>query len=84
VPDRPSDPQLERQGRKLSRPAGPFLLIATSLAVVGVVLLIVGHSWVWALGIVLVVLAGLPAVVGIALLGAAAVARWAARRQPFA
>ncbi len=68
----------------MARPSLPFLAIALGLAVVGVVLLIVGSSWVWALGLVLVVLAGIPAVVGLGLLAVAAVSRWAARDRPFA
>jgi hypothetical protein len=79
-----ADRELDRQGRRLAAPSGPFLLIALLLAVVGVVLVIVGSSGLLALGIVLIVLAGPPAVVGISLLAAAAVSRWAARRHPFA
>jgi hypothetical protein len=78
------DPQLERQGRRFARPSLPFLLGAVGLAVVGVVLIIVGSSGVRALGIVLAALAGIPAVVGLALLIVAAVSRWAARDRPFA
>ncbi len=66
------------------RPAGPFLLLSGTLAVTGVVLLLVAGGWLWALGLVLVVLAGLPAVVGGSLLVAGGVARWAARDRPFA
>lgn len=78
------DPDLERAGKRLMAPSGPFLAIAAAIAVIGVILLIAGSSWVWILGIVLVVLSGPPAVAGVALLTAAAVTRWAARRQPFA
>lgn len=79
-----AEPELERSGRRLARPSGHFLAIAAAFAVCGVVLLIIGGSWVWVLGIVLVVLAGPPAVVGLGLLAASSVARWAARRRPFA
>ena len=79
-----ADRELDRQGRRLAAPSGPFLLIAVLLAVVGVVLVIVGSSGLLALGIVLIALAGPPAVVGITLLAAAAVSRWAAHRHPFA
>jgi hypothetical protein len=68
----------------MMRPAPPFLLIAALLAAVGVVLLIVASGWLWAVGIVLVVLAGPPAVVGGSLLGVGGVSRWAARDKPFA
>ena len=80
----PVDRQTERQGQRLMRPAPPFLLAAALLAVVGIILLIVASGWAWALGIVLVFLAGIPAVVGGCLLGAGAVTRWAARDKPFA
>ena len=66
------------------RPAPPFLVAASALGVVGIVLLVLTSGWAWALGIVLVALAGVPAVVGAGLLGAGAVARWAARGKPFA
>jgi hypothetical protein len=83
-PEQVPKPELERQSRRLARPSLRFLLIALVPAALGVVLMIIGSSWVWAVGIVLVVLAGPPGVVGIALLGAATVARWAARDRPFA
>lgn len=82
--DHQLDRRADRQGRRLMRPAPPFLLIASGLAVVGIILLILTSGWAWALGLVLVVLAGLPAVVGISLLAAGAVTRWAARDRPFA
>ncbi len=78
------EPELERQGRRIAKPSLPFLAIALALVIVGVVLMLVGSSWVTAVGLVLVVLAGIPAVVGIGLLSAAAVSRWAARERPFA
>jgi uncharacterized membrane protein YdbT with pleckstrin-like domain len=81
---RPLDRQAERQGRRLTRPAPPFLALATALAVAGIVLIIVAWGWAWALGIVLVALAGPPAVIGVALAAAGAVTRWAARDKPFA
>jgi hypothetical protein len=79
-----SDPLLERQGRAISRPAPSFLAVAIALLIVGVVLLLLGSGWVWALGIVLVFLAGIPLAVGVALLATGVVSRWAARRRPFA
>ena len=79
-----AEPELERTGRRLKRPAGPFLAIAAVLVIVGVILLIVASGWAWALGIVLIVLALPLATVGGGLLSAAGVSRWAARRKPFA
>jgi hypothetical protein len=78
------DRRADRHGQRLMRPAPPFLLMASCLAVVGIVLLILTSGWAWALGLVLVVLAGLPAVVGISLVAAGAVTRWAAHDKPFA
>jgi predicted acyltransferase len=82
--DRPANRQAERQGRRLMRPAPPFLALASCLAVAGIVLIIVAWGWAWALGIVLVALAGPPAAIGIGLAAAGAVTRWAARDKPFA
>jgi hypothetical protein len=78
------DPQLDRAGRRLAKPSGALLAIAGVLLVIGVVLLIVGGSWVWILGVVFILLATIPGAAGFGLLGASTVARWAARRQPFA
>jgi len=47
------------------RPAPPFLALACCLAVVGIILLSVASGWGWALGIVLVALAGPPAAIGV-------------------
>lgn len=80
----PLDRQTDRQGRRLMRPAPPFLALAAVLAVAGIVLIILAGGWAWALGIVLVVLAGPPAAIGIALAVVGGVARWAARGKPFA
>jgi hypothetical protein len=79
-----AEPQLERQGQRLIRPAGPFLALTISLMVIGIVLLIATSGWAWALGLVLLVLSGPPAVVGLALLAVGAVSRWTARHKPFA
>jgi MFS family permease len=80
----PTDRGADRQGRRLMRPAPPFLLLASCLAVVGIVLLIFTSGWAWALGIVLIALAGPPAAIGIALATAGAITRWAAHSKPFA
>ncbi|MGB0096897.1 MAG: hypothetical protein WBP81_30695 [Solirubrobacteraceae bacterium] len=79
-----ADPRLERQGRSLTKPAPPFLMGAGVLLVVGIVLMLVGNRWLWDIGLVLVFLAGIPLVVGAALLAAGLVSRWAARHRPFA
>jgi len=66
------------------RPAPPFLGVAAVLAIIGIVLIIAAGGWAWALGIVLVALAGPPAVIGITLAATGVVTRWAARDRPFA
>jgi hypothetical protein len=81
---RVADPDLERQGRRLIRPAWPFLALAAVLAIIGIVLVVSAGGWAQALGIVLIALAGPPAAVGGGLLTTGGVSRWAARRKPFA
>lgn len=83
-PNQIPDPELEAQGRRLAVPAPRFLAAAVAVAGPGLVLLLLGHSWVFALGVTLVVLAGPPAAIGLALVAASGVSRWAARRRPFA
>lgn len=78
------EPQLERQGRRLAHPAWRFLLLALVVAVPGIVLVEVGNSWSLPFGIALLLIASLPAGVGIALLFSSSVARWAARHKLFA
>jgi hypothetical protein len=78
------DRQLERQGIRLGRPAIGFIAFASLLAVPGLVLVLVGSSWVLSFGIVLLALAIVPAVIGGALLLSSFVSRWAARRKLFA
>jgi hypothetical protein len=80
-----ADRQLERQGRRLGHSAVWFLVFCLVLVVPGIVLVAVGSSWpVIGLGAALVLLASLPGAVAVALLGSSAVARWSARRKPFA
>jgi hypothetical protein len=78
------EPELERKGRRLGRPGWWFLAIAIPIAIPGALLVALANSWAWALGIVLCVLAGPPAVVGLSLLLTSLVSRWAARHRPFA
>lgn len=79
-----ADHGLDRQGRRLAAPAVRFVLIALALAVPGAMMVILGQTWVFAIGIGLVALATPFALVAIGLLGSSAVARWAARHRPFA
>jgi uncharacterized membrane protein YdbT with pleckstrin-like domain len=76
--------ELERQGRRLGRPGWWFLFLAALIALPGVVLIILTQGWAHAIGVILVVLAGPPAVVATALLLSSLVARWAARHRSFA
>jgi membrane protein implicated in regulation of membrane protease activity len=78
------DPQLERHGKAFLSPALGFLAIAAMLLVPGILLVVLGSSWVSTLGIVLIAISLPFDTVGIAALGSAAVARWAARHKPFA
>lgn len=75
---------LERARRRLSRPARAFWLLALPREAPGVVPLVLGHGWVSALGIALVVLEALPLIVAVGLGIAGTVAWSAARRKPFA
>jgi hypothetical protein len=68
----------------MARPGGAFLVLSSAVAVVGVILMIVGSGAVWDIGIVLLLLAGAPAVIGVAMLAAAAVTKRSAQRRPFA
>ena len=82
--DQTADPAIEPPGRQLSKPSIVFGLTAIALAALGVVLLVAGNSWVPAVGIALIALAGLPAVIGFGRLSNAAISHRAARRRPFA
>jgi hypothetical protein len=82
--DQPAYPEVEPHARQLSKPSIVFGLTAMALAALGVVLLIAGHSWVSAVGIALIALAGLPAVIGFGRLSNAAMSHRAARRRPVA
>lgn len=76
--------ELKRQSRRLAVPGSRFTIIAALLAVPGIVLIVVGSGWVWAVGIGLLALASVPTAVAVGLLCSAVVARWASRERPFA
>ena len=74
APEGLPDPQLERQGRSFVTPAVGFLAIGVTILVPGVLLVLLGSSWVFTLGIVLVVISLPFDTVGIAGLGSARLA----------
>lgn len=78
------DSVLERQSRRFRRPAWWFGLIAIVFEVPGILPLVLGHTWLIALGITLIALGAIPATVAAGLLISAAVTWWAAHRRPFA
>jgi hypothetical protein len=78
------EPELERQGRRLGKPAWWFLAISLLGVVPGVVLIATASGWAFALGLALLALGGCPFAVGVALLIASVVPRWAARHKLFA
>jgi hypothetical protein len=82
------DPQLERQGRRVGRAGGLWLIVSALLLVPGVALVVVGLAVgpriLWEVGIAVLLIGGGPAVISWALLGASAVSRWSSRRKLFA
>ncbi len=79
----PPDRKLQREGRRFGISGGRFLLIGVVLLIPGVLLFVLGHGALAALGIVLVALGAIPTIVAVGLLLTASVAGWAARRKPF-
>jgi hypothetical protein len=78
------EPELERHGRRLGKPGWWFLSISLVGVIPGIVLIITAHGWSFALGLALLALGSCPFAVGVALVLASAVPRWAARHRLFA
>jgi hypothetical protein len=78
------NPQLERQGRRLGKPGWWFLAISLVGIVPGIVLIVTTSHWAFAVGLGLLALGSCPFAVGVALLVASVVPRWAARHRLFA
>jgi hypothetical protein len=76
------DPVLERQGRRMIGPAIRFVVIASVMAIVGIVLIVFG--WSLGIGIALLLLASVPGTIGFGLFTGGSIARWAARHRLFA
>lgn len=78
------EPQLERKSRRFGRLGLRFFVAGAALGVPGIILVILAHTWLFALGLAMVAIALAPAIVATALLLASAVSHWAARHRPFA
>jgi hypothetical protein len=79
-----ADRELERHGRRMGHSASRFFLVGVAIAIPGIVLLLIDHGWSIGVGIAVLLIAGIPLVVGAGLLVSSAVSRWAARRKLFA
>ena len=62
------DRQLERHGRRMVHPALRFLGTAAAIALVGIVILVIDAGWSLGVGIAVLLIASIPAVVGVGLL----------------
>ncbi len=78
------DPELERQGKRMTAPALRFLAVSLIALIPGIVLVVVGSDGLLGLGIALIFLASVPLAAGFGLLFSGSVARWAARHRLFA
>lgn len=78
------DRELERQGRRLIAPSPWLLLVGGVIAIIGAVFVIIGTGFLFGLGLALLVIGGGPAIVGLGLLLAGVISRWAARHRSFA
>lgn len=84
APQQTQDRALERQGRRMLNPGLRLLPVGLLIAVPGIVLVALGHGWSIGVGVAVLLLASIPAVIGIGLMVSASVARWAARHKLFA
>jgi hypothetical protein len=78
------EPELERQGRRMLRPALRFFAISLILLIPGIVLVAIAHDGLLGLGIALIFLSSCPLAVALGLLFSGSIARWAARHKLFA
>jgi|HubBroStandDraft_4_1064222.scaffolds.fasta_scaffold1108452_2 hypothetical protein len=74
----------ERHRESLLSPAVGFLTIGVTILMPGLLLLFLGQSWLFALGIALVAISCPVSTVGLAGFGSTLVARWAERHRSYA
>jgi hypothetical protein len=79
-----SEPELERKGKTFEANGVRFLALSAILIVPGILMIILGSGWVFALGLVLIALGLVPGAVATGLVSTGVVARWTARHRPFA
>jgi hypothetical protein len=78
------DRELERQGKRMIGPGVRLIAVGAVAAIAGIVLIVIGHGWSIGVGVAVLLLASVPATIGVGLLSGGAVARWAARHKLFA
>ena len=78
------EPELERKGRAFESNGVRFLVLCAVLMVPGILMIILGSGWVFALGLALIALGLVPGAVATGLVSTGVVARWTARHRPFA
>jgi hypothetical protein len=79
-----ADRGLQQHSRAFRRPGVWFLIIGIALEAPGILLFVLGDSWIAALGLALMALGAPMVMVALGLLLSAAFANWAAHRRPFA
>jgi hypothetical protein len=84
VPRPVPENESERDSESLLSPAIGFLTIGVTIFLPGLLMLIFGQSWLFALGIALVAISFPVNTVGLAGFGSMLVARWAERHRSFA
>lgn len=82
--ERVEDRELERQGRRFGHSAAWFLLAAAAVAVPGIILVLIDRGWSLGVGVAVLLLASIPAAIGLGLVVSSAFARWSARHKSFA
>jgi hypothetical protein len=84
VPGPLPETEFERDSESLLSPAIGFLTIGVTIFLPGLLMLIFGHSWVFALGIAMIVISFPFGTGGIGGLASTLAARWAGRHRSFA